>query len=128
MSTTSTSTDTSVINSFIDPLLNAVDEAQKETAKMFWDFLIKFLSEHWLPVIGILFAVLMISFIIALFGRWAMFGSVLYHYLYFGTLFILGLIFGPGIFVNIFIDILLVVLYVVCFKLVGKILKGIGFR
>jgi hypothetical protein len=128
MNTTSTSTDISVINNFIDPILRAIDAAQKETAQLLWSFLMKFLSEHWLSMIGILFVVLIITFVIALFGRWAMFGSVLYHYLYFGILFILGLIFGPVIFANVFIDLLLFILYLVCFALVGNILSGFGFR
>lgn len=112
----------------IDKMVNAAGQAEKETYRIIWDFLMSFLADNWLKVILFLFALLLVSFIRALFGRWGMFGSVLYHYLYFGILFILGLIFGPSIFANVFIDLLLFMLYLVCFALVGKILSGLGFR
>lgn len=107
----------------LDKMLSAIGEAEKEAYQIIWDYLMSFLSENWLKVILFLVALLVISFVRALFGRWGMFGRVMYNYLYWGTLFILGLIFGPKIFANIFIDVLLFILYLICYKLVGKILK-----
>lgn len=112
----------------IKEMFNAFDNAQKEAYQILWDGLLSFLSSSWLSVIGVLFLILVISFIVALFGRWGMFGSVLYNYLYWGTLFIFGLTFGPKIFANIFIDIALFVLYLVCYKLVGKILDRLNLK
>lgn len=112
----------------IDKMVMAVGETEKEAYLIIWDNLLSFLSENWFPVILVLTTLLVISFVRALFGRWGMFGSVLYHYLYFGTLFIIGLIFGPGIFANLFIGIVLVVLYVVCYLLVGNVLRSFGFH
>lgn len=112
----------------IKEIFDAFGNAQKDAYQILWDNLISFLLDNWLPVIGVLLLILIVSFVIALFGRWGMFGSVLYNYLYWGTLFIVGLIFGPKIFANIFVDILLVVLYVICFRLVGKILEGLNMK
>jgi len=61
-------------------------------------------------------------------GRWGWLGSVLYNYLYFGTLFVIGLIWGPEIFANDYFEIALVILYIVCFSLVGVILTKTGLR
>lgn len=112
----------------IKEMFNAFDNAQKEAYQILWDSLLSFLSNNWLSVAGFLLLLLVVSFIVALFGRWGMFGSVLYNYLYWGTLFIFGLIFGPKIFANIFIDIALFILYLACYKLVGRILTGLHLK
>jgi hypothetical protein len=112
----------------IKEMFNAFDNAQKEVYQILWDNLLSFLSSNWLSVAGFLLLLLVISFIVALFGRWGMFGSVLYNYLYCGTLFIFGLIFGPKIFANLFIDIALFILYLACYKLVGRILTGLHLK
>lgn len=109
-------------------LLEAFDKAQKQVTLASWDYLISFLSKHWFSVGAFLFVIFVISFIWALLGRWGILGSVLYNYLYFGTLFVFGLVFGPEIFTGFFIKIFCIILYVVCFLLVGNILEKLGLK
>ena len=104
----------------------------EETAKafrMFWDIGMTYLAQHWVVVLVGLFVILIIALIRAFVtGRWAMLGSVVYNYLYFGTLFLIGTIWGPELFANDYFKIVLVILYVVCFILTGKFLSQIGIR
>ena len=77
-------------------------------------------------MIGIL---LTIAFALALMGRWGMLGSVLYHYLYFGILFVVGLIKGPEIFVSEYFEIACaIILYPICYFTVGTILDKTGIH
>ncbi len=114
--------------SIIDMALKTMDDTSKEFAQILWNQLLLSLSQNLVSVIIFLVSLLLVSFVIALNGRWGMFGSVLYNYLYFGILFVAGLIFGSYIFVNIFFDLFAAILYVVCFLMVGKVLKGLGLK
>lgn len=114
--------------SIIDMALKVIDDTNKEVAQILWNHLLSFLSQNLMAVILSLLGLLLVSFLVALNGRWGMFGSVLYNYLYFGVLFIAGLIFGPYIFVNMYFDLFAVILYVTCFLMVGKVLKGLGLK
>jgi hypothetical protein len=110
-------------------ILKAFDGGTKMAYRMMWDALISFLMHDWFLVLGILtffFVIAIINFFIT--GRWAMLGSVLYHYIYYGILFLLGFIFGPEIFANGWIDLLLFVIYAVSFTWVGIILARAGIR
>ena len=104
----------------------------EETAKafrMFWDIGMTYLAQHWVVVLVGLFVIFVVALIRAFItGRWAMLGSVVYNYLYFGTLFLIGTIWGPELFANDYFKIVLVILYVVCFILTGKFLSQIGVR
>lgn len=120
------STTTSLL--VIDELVQAFSDGQKIAFQTLWDLLMSFLFKNWLSVTVFLFIIFIVAFVRAMFGRWGMFGSVLYNYLYFGILFIVGLIFGPMIFANIFIDIVCVILYIVCFRFVRIILDDLGLR
>ena len=103
--------------------------ATAKTFKLFWDIGMAYLLEHWITVIFCLFTIFIIALVRAFItGRWAMLGSISYNYLYFGALFIIGLIFGPEVFANDYFKIVLVTLYVVCFVLTGKFLNKIGVR
>lgn len=113
-----------IVNMFIDK----INDAEKVMAHAAWNRLLFFLSQHWSQVILYLIGLLILSFVIALLGRWGMFGSVLYHYLHLGVLFLIGLIWGPEIFVNIFFNLINLVIYLYCFKLVGKIIDSLGLR
>lgn len=96
---------------------------------MMWNILITYLAQHWVSVLIGLFAVFVIALIRAVItGRWAMLGSVIYNYLYFGTLFFIGAVFGAGVFANDYFKIVLAVLYVICFITTGVILNKIGIR
>lgn len=113
----------------VEMFLNAIDEGTRQAYRMIWNGITQFLVEHWGWVIVGLVAIFVLS-VLNYFGtgRWAMLGSVLYNYLYFGTLFVITLIFGPEVFANNWFKIVLFVVYVVCFILVGKILRKAGIR
>lgn len=113
----------------IDALMKAIDEGTKQAYHMLWDALISFLSEHWIAVLIVLTVVLAIAVVKAIMGRWGMLGSVLYHYLYFGILFLVGLIWGSDIFVsNWFSVACTIILYPICYFVVGIILEKTGLK
>lgn len=116
------------VKDIMNTALKVVDDQKKEIAKICWENLLLFLAQHWIQIIMILFIILVISFIKALSGQWGMFGSVLYHYLHIGVLFIIGLIWGPEIYLNIFFGLINLIIYLYSFKLVGKILDKLGLR
>lgn len=106
--------------------LNTIQEATIKDIKIAWNLGISYLLAHVWIIIGILIIVLFYALFRSFLGHWWVLGSVLYNYLYFGSLLIIGLIWGPEIFVGTYIDIGLFFLYVLCFIAVGKILKKIG--
>lgn len=112
----------------IQYLFNVINDAQVQAYQALWDGLILFLSSNWLLVTCLLLFFLITSFIKAINGQWGMFGSIAYNYLYWGILFVAGLIFGPKIFASMLIDVLLFVLYIICYRLVGRILNGLHLR
>lgn len=109
-------------------LLNTIQEATIKDIKIMWSWGMSYLLSHLWIVIGILLIVLVYALFRAFMGHWWVLGSVLYNYLYWGSLLIIGLIFGPEIFAGTYIDIGLLILYVICYIAVGKILKKIGVR
>lgn len=110
-------------------MIARLGEETAKTFRMFWDIGMNYLAEHWIAVIVGLSLVFIVALVRAFItGRWAMLGSVVYNYLYFGTLFIIGLIFGPELFANDYFKIFLAVLYVTCFILTGRFLQKIGVR
>lgn len=109
-------------------ILNAFDEGAKQGARMAWQVLISILVEHWIVVLIFLLLVLFIAIVEALLGRWGTLGKVSYHYLYFGILFIVGLIGGSDIFVsNLFSIFCTLMLYPLCYWITGRILVRTGF-
>jgi hypothetical protein len=129
MSATSTPISLDLPKQIVEMLLNTIDESTKNAYHMFWDFFMSILIDHWLTVIIVLVLALIIAWVVALSGRWGMFGTVLYHYLYFGILFLLGLIKGPEVFVSEYFEILcLVILYPICYFVTGSILDKTGVK
>ena len=117
------------VKELIPWMIEQVGIATAKAFRMFWDIGMAYLAEHWVAVIVGLVVIFLIALIRAFVtGRWAMLGSITYNYLYFGTLFIIGLIFGPELFANDYFKIFLVILYVICFILTGKFLTKIGVR
>ncbi len=107
----------------IDLLMNSFEEGSKWAARMLWDAFLGYLKEHWLLFIGILFVCFVAVTLKAMMGRWGSLGSFLYNFFYFGALFIIGLIWGPEIFVDDFFNAACaVILYPICYLLVGYIL------
>ncbi len=105
-------------------------EAPKQAAVFLWnEVLIPILSEHWLLIGALLFVVFLLVTIKAMLGRWGSLGSFLYNLLYFGTLFIVGFIWGPEVFVSNWLGFLTaVILYPVCYLAVGWILEKTGLK
>ncbi len=107
--------------------LQAINEATKKTYRMYWSFLISFLKEHWILTTAILILILVIAIIRAFGGYWGMLGSVLYNYLYFGILFMIGLINGSDVFASEYFEIICaIILYPICYFTVGRILDKLG--
>ena len=113
----------------VQGLLDAVDAGTKTAYHWIWTDINQLLIEHWLIVTFFLIVLLLVAvarYFIT--GRWAMLGSVLYNYLYFGVLLIIALAFGSDVFASDYFKIVLVVLYIVCFTIVGIFLKKTGIR
>lgn len=105
-------------------ITDAIDKVTKEIYQTLWDILITLIKEHWGFFLVVLFLILLVAFVrYMITGRWAILGSIIYNYLYFGILFIVGLIFGPDIFASDYIKILLTIVYIACYTFVGKIFR-----
>ncbi len=129
MASTSTLFGPEFAKDIVKMFLNTVNEETKQVVRIFWDILKSFLVDHWLAVMIVFFIILVIAMLKAVMGRWGMLGSVLYNSLYFGTLFIIGLIWGPEIFVGDFFNVACaIILYPVCYFTVGLILDKVGVR
>lgn len=117
------------VKELIPRMFDQIGIATARAFRMLWDIGMAYLAEHWVVVILGLVVIFFVALIRAFItGRWAMLGSITYNYLYFGTLFIIGLVFGPELFANDYFKIFLAILYVVCFILTGKFLTKIGVR
>lgn len=115
--------------SVIKQMLAAIDQGIKNGYHLAWDILVSFLANHLLSVILFLALILVLATIRAFQGYWGMLGRVLYSYLFFGTLFIIGLIKGPNVFASEYLEITsIIVLYPLCYFVVGYILNRLGFR
>ncbi len=109
-------------------VMQAIDEGYKNGAHMAWDSFLFILSRHWLSILGIILFFFVVSLWKAMMGRWGALGSLLYNGLYFGTLFIIGLIWGPEVFISdIFGLACTVILYPICYVLVGWIIDKTNF-
>ena len=113
----------------INNMLSTYDVLLRKIYHSAWDIFMSTIKEHWLLILSILFGLLIISIIIALMGEWGFFGSLMYNYLYFGVLFILGLIKGSEVFLNEYFEFFcILLLYPVCYKIVGIILDKTGLK
>lgn len=113
----------------ISNMLNTYDVLLRKIYHSAWDIFMSTIKEHWLLILSILLGLLIISIIIALMGRWGFFGSLMYNYLYFGILFIIGLIKGPEVFLSEYFEFFcFLLLYPVCYYIVGLILDKTGIR
>lgn len=129
MTATSTPLGPEFVKEFIPWMFQIFGDATIKAYLMMWNILLTYLAQHWVSVLVVLFVVFAIALIrAAVTGRWAMLGSVVYNYLYFGALFLIGTIWGPEVFANDYFKIVLALLYVVCFILTGQFLGKIGVR
>lgn len=114
---------------FIKDLFVVVDESTKQTYQSLWNVLMSFLVDYLIIISIVLVVIFIIAVIMALFGRWGMLGKVLYSYIYFGILLIIGLIWGSNIFVSDFFHLLCtIILYPICYWIVGIILNKTGLK
>lgn len=91
--------------------------------KLLWGAIIPDLIKHWQFWMGVYFTIFFVATFEHMLGRWGTLGSILYNTFYFGTLFILGLVLGPQIFINdVFKVACTVILYPVCYLLTGWLL------
>lgn len=103
--------------------------ATARTFRMFWDIGMAYLAEHWVSILVFLLAIFVVALIRAFVtGRWAILGSVVYNYLYFGALFSIGSIWGPEVFANDYFKIVLAILYILCFMFTGYFVRKIGLK
>jgi hypothetical protein len=129
MTSTSTSLDPDFAKDIVTMFSNAIEEGTKQTVHIFWDILISLLEDHGFVAMIVLLIIFIVAIFKAMFGRWGGLGSFLYNFFYFGTLFIIGLIWGPEVFVNdIFNAACAVILYPVCYFIVGIILEKTGVK
>jgi len=124
-----TATTTFSADTVVALLLESIEQETKDAANMLWGWLLAYLAEHWLVIGLILFGVFVLVTIKAMFGRWGALGSFLYNFFYFGTLFVIGLIWGPEVFVsNWFGFFTALILYPVCYLLVRLVLDKTNLR
>jgi uncharacterized membrane protein AbrB (regulator of aidB expression) len=108
-------------------VINAFEESHRRAVVMLWSLLMSFLADNWSWVTAILVGILVLSAIQAFTTRWwGWFGSVLYNYAFFGTMFLIGLLVGPEFFASIWHDIVGVILYPACFLAIRWILINAG--
>ena len=113
----------------VEIMLKSFEEGSLRAARMIWEILLTFVSAHLLLILLLILAVFAAAFLKAMMGRWGALGSFLYNFLYFGILFVVGLIWGPEIFVaDLFNVACTVLLYPACYFLTGKTLEIIGVR
>jgi len=99
------------------------EDASLEAASILWGIFLNFLKTNWVYIAGFISVAFVAVTVKAMLGRWGSLGSFLYNFFYFGTLFVLGLIFGPGIFLNDWFNAACaIILYPACYWLVGAIL------
>ncbi len=129
MNSTSTPLGADFPKQVVELFFNAIDEGTRQAARMLWHILTTFLSEHWLAVLFILFVVFVAVTLKAMMGRWGSLGSFLYNFFYFGILLIIGLIWGPEVFVDDYFNAACaVILYPICYVVTGMILEKMGVR
>ena len=112
----------------IDTLFISINKGTIQAFTWIWNAITSYIFDHWIAVIVILFIVFIYAIIRAFLGHWWVLGSVMYNYLYFGILFLIGSIWGPSVFANTYANIGFFLLYIICFILVGKILTKTGLK
>ena len=125
MGTTTQQLGPDFVKQMVTTVSASLEEGRRNAYIKLWnEVLMPHLHQHWLGVLEILVAILAAAFLTWIItGRWAWLGSVLYNYFYWGTLFIMGLTWGPAVFAKGFMDVFLVGLYIVCFTIVGILLR-----
>jgi hypothetical protein len=112
-----------------EQLANAYTVGTINAVRMLWDALIKVLAQNWQSVMISLFIFFVIALLKAMLGRWGTLCSLIYNLFYLGILLIIGLIWGPEVFVNDYFNMACaVILYPICYWVTGFILDKFKFR
>lgn len=126
MGTTTTQSVQAIINIFTKSILI---DLPINTATLFFKVAVNILKNNWLLIGLILLGIFVFLIIKALLGHWGSLGSFLYNFFYFSIIFIIGLIWGPEVFVsNWFGFFTAVILYPICYLVVGWILEKSGLK
>lgn len=129
MNSSTTNVSIDIPKQFVEAFLRIIDDGTKQVAHSLWLILLDFLAQHWLAVLLTFIVLMAIAMAHAMMGRWGMLGSLLYNFLYFSILFIIGLIWGPEVFVSdVFHAACTAILYPLCYVAVGLILDKFGLR
>lgn len=113
----------------VTQILGMYDKGLRSAYHTLWNIFMSTIQEHWFLILIVLLVFLIISIFIALNGRWGFFGSLMYNYLYFGILFILGLIKGPEVFLSEYFEFFcILLLYPFCYIIVGRILNKFNLK
>lgn len=127
MTTSTTPFGPEFITKIIDETEKNIASSTAQFANAAWSALLLFLAAHWIAATLLLFTIFVFVTIKAGFGQWGSLGSFLYNLLYFGILFIVGLIWGPGVFLgDLFKLACTIALNPICYFLVGRILDKMG--
>lgn len=124
-------TDTSIqnldfLNNIVGSIPGILAKGMLDGVKLAWSWFLDILIKDWKFFMSVYFIVFFIATFEHMLGRWGLLGSVLYNSIYFGILFILGLTFGPQIFIDdIFNTACTVILYPAFYLIVGYILDKI---
>lgn len=113
----------------VQTILHGLDEGERNAYRTVWMWTEQFVAEHWgliLAVLGFILLLAIIEYLIT--RRWAMLGSVLYHYFFAICLIIITMIFGPEIYAGAWSKVILFLVYVLCFWLVGRFLEKVGAK
>jgi hypothetical protein len=117
------------IKQIVNSINASIASDTKQMANVFWSAFLAFLAAHLLWIIIFLVVIFAIAILYAVFGRWGLLGSVLYNTLYLGILLIVGLIWGPDVFISdIFHAACTVILYPICFFITGLVLDWTGLK
>jgi hypothetical protein len=127
MTTSTGGFDPNIPHQLFDMLEASIASGTKMAANIMWSSLLSYLAAHWIATILTLFVVFVFVFVKAKLGRWGSLGSFLYNFFYFGTLFIIGLIWGPEVFLGDWFKVACTaLLYPICYFLSGYLMEKMG--
>lgn len=110
-------------------IIDSINEGMAWAAHIIWDSFTAWVLEYWIYILIAYLLLLFVSLLLLSGGKWGMFGSLSYHTLYFGILFIVGLIKGPEVFISDYFEVFCaIVLYPLCYFLTGLILNKVKHK
>jgi len=124
MNPTATKFGPEFIEQMIDLLFKSAEKGAELAIGLLWSLLMGVLKAYWPIILGAVFILLVIGTAKAMMGRWGLLGTVLYNSLYGFTLLVIGLIWGPNVFIGDAFDLArTIIIYPVCYFVTGLVLK-----